>query len=573
MSEKRLFLAVALSLVTVVAWQYLFPPPVVDKATTEQNIVVEGEGEGEGLPEAELSEKVIPSVADTTQDPRLEALPPIEENQEKEVVVPVGKARYVFSNKGATLRSLTLDGYEEAGTGQLVELVTQREGSPWPFALVNSLGEETLGGVNWKVEKQVRAEGTEVTFRYRGPQGEGTKTFLIHPEDPTELKIEGVDETGRPLSVVLGPGILQPVEGKKKMRANRPSAVYRASGELEKLYGDKAKEASEVTGGGLEWVGLQDTYFASIFIPDIPLDKVSFDPMVREPSTEGHFSYHPLKEGEKVKKEKTKEYLLLLHPTADGVQGLLLMGPKEYDHLKSVGYSLEKLIDWGYFTFISRPLLWLLLWIHTNVVQNYGWAIVLMTILLKLILLPLTIKSHKSMKVMQTLNPKVQAIRKKYKGKMRDKKGRYNSDSQKKMNEEMQALYKAEGVNPAGGCFPMLVQLPVFFGFYRLLSTTIQIKGAPWFAHLASWSWIADLSAPDPLYILPLVMGGSQLLQQKQAPMSGDATQRAMMKAMPIAFTFFALTFPSGLVLYWLTNNILHIVQVGIYNKIAGQSS
>ena len=243
------------------------------------------------------------------------------------------------------------------------------------------------------------------------------------------------------------------------------------------------------------------------------------------------------------------------------------MGPKEYDRLQELGHSLEKLIDWGYFTFISRPLLWLLLWIHSNVVHNYGWAIVLMTILLKLILLPMTIKSHKSMKTMQVLNPKVQAIRKKYKGKMRDKQGRYNTDSQKKMNEEMQALYKAEGVNPAGGCLPMLVQLPVFFGFYRLLSTTIQIKGAAWFAHLGPWSWIADLSTPDPLYILPLVMGTSQLLQQRQAPMSGDATQRAMMKAMPIAFTFFALTFPSGLVLYWLTNNILHIVQVGIYNK------
>lgn len=573
MSEKRLFLAVALSLVTVVVWQYLFPPPVVDEAATDSNAVVVAEDKELFSPETTSTEDEVSPVAETASAPTLEALPSIEEDVEREIVLTVGKARYVFNNRGATLRSLTIEGYEEAETGELVELVTQREGTPWPFALVNQQGEETLGGVNWRVEKQPKAGGTEITFSYRGSMGEGNKSFLIHPVEPTELSIAGVDENGKPLSVLMGPGILQPVEGKKKMRANRPSAVYRASGDLERLYGDKAKEGSEITGGGLEWVGLQDTYFASIFIPTAPVEKVSFDPLVREPTVEGVYSYHPLKEGEKVKKEKSKEYQVVVHPTDNGIQGFLLMGPKEYDRLQGVGYSLEKLIDWGYFTFISRPLLWLLLWIHTNVVQNYGWAIVLMTILLKLILLPLTIKSHKSMKVMQTLNPKVQAIRKKYKGKMRDKQGRYNSDSQKKMNEEMQALYKAEGVNPAGGCLPMLVQLPVFFGFYRLLSTTIQIKGAPWFAQLGPWSWIADLSTPDPLFILPLVMGGSQLLQQKQAPMSGDATQRAMMKAMPIAFTFFAFTFPSGLVLYWLTNNILHIVQVGIYNKIAGKSS
>ena len=132
-----------------------------------------------------------------------------------------------------------------------------------------------------------------VSFRYRGAQGEGTKTFFIHHDKPLDLSIKGHDTGGKALSVLMGPGILQPVEGKKRMRANRPSAVYRAGGDLEVLYGDKAKEGSEITGRSLEWVGLQDTYFATIFIPRLPLDKVSFNPMVREPSEEERlfFSY------------------------------------------------------------------------------------------------------------------------------------------------------------------------------------------------------------------------------------------------------------------------------------------
>ena len=216
----------------------------------------------------------------------------------------------------------------------------------------------------------------------------------------------------------------------------------------------------------------------------------------------------------------------------------------------------------GWFKFLALPLLWGLRWIHDNVVANYGWAIILMTILVRLILFPLTHKSTVSMQKMQEVNPKVQAIRQKYRSKLKDKQGRPNAEMQRKMNEETMALYKAEGVNPAGGCLPMLLQMPVLFAFYNLLYAAIEIRHAPWML------WIQDLSAMDPYYVLPIVMGASQFLQQKMTPAAGDPMQRRMFAMMPIFFTILFLKFPSGLVLYWLTNNVLGIGQQLMYKRL-----
>jgi YidC/Oxa1 family membrane protein insertase len=156
----------------------------------------------------------------------------------------------------------------------------------------------------------------------------------------------------------------------------------------------------------------------------------------------------------------------------------------------------------------------------------------------------------------------MQAIRERYRPKLRDKQGRYNPDAQRQMNEEIMGLYRAEGVNPAGGCFPIVVQLPIFFAFYQLLSTAVELWRSPWAF------WIHDLTAPDPYWVLPIVMGLSQVVQQRMTPPPPDPIQRRMIQAMPIVFTIFSLGFPVGLVLYWLTNNILSIGQQAIYNSI-----
>ncbi len=229
--------------------------------------------------------------------------------------------------------------------------------------------------------------------------------------------------------------------------------------------------------------------------------------------------------------------------------------------MSSLPYGLEETVNLGFFKPLSLPLMWGLDWIYKNVVSNYGWAIILMTILIRILLFPLTHKSTVSMQKMQKLNPKIQAIRQKYKGKLKDKQGRPNAEMQRKMNEETMALYKTEGVSPAGGCLPMFLQIPVLFAFYSLLTASIELRGAPWIL------WIQDLSAKDPLYVLPIIMGASQFLQQKMTPAAGDPMQRRMFAMMPIFFTVLFLGFPSGLVLYWLTNNVLGIAQSYAYKR------
>jgi YidC/Oxa1 family membrane protein insertase len=154
------------------------------------------------------------------------------------------------------------------------------------------------------------------------------------------------------------------------------------------------------------------------------------------------------------------------------------------------------------------------------------------------------------------------AVRAKWRGKLRDKQGKMNFEAQRKMNEELRDIYSNAGVNPAGGCLPMLLQMPVLFAFYYLLIAAVELRGADWML------WIHDLSVRDPYYVLPLVMGGTQFLQQKMTPMAGDPMQRRIMMMMPVVFTIFFLGFPSGLVLYWLTNNVLQIIQQGVYNRL-----
>ena len=227
----------------------------------------------------------------------------------------------------------------------------------------------------------------------------------------------------------------------------------------------------------------------------------------------------------------------------------LFIGPKQYNLLKSIGYSLSKSIDFGIFAFLAIPLLQVLIFLH-GFVKNYGIAIIILTILIKLITYPLTKKSMVSMKNMQKFQPQIKAIKEKYKG-----------DAQK-INAATMELYKKEGINPMGGCLPMFLQIPIFFALYKSLMVAIELKNEPFFG------WITDMSLKDPYYITPILMGITMFLQQKLSPTGGgDDFQRKLFLAMPIIFTFLFLNFPAGLVIYWLTNNILSIIQQLIINK------
>lgn len=228
-------------------------------------------------------------------------------------------------------------------------------------------------------------------------------------------------------------------------------------------------------------------------------------------------------------------------------------GPKEYDMLKRYGYGLEHIVDFGFFSILARPLFWILK-IFYSISHNYGIAIIILTILVRIPFIPLINKGQRSMKKLQDIQPRMAELKEKYK-----------NDPQR-MQKELMELYKKHKVNPMGGCLPMLLQIPVFFALYKVLLISIELRSAPFMF------WIKDLSAKDPYFILPIVMGVTMVIQQKMTPSTMDPTQQKIMMIMPIVFTFMFLTFPSGLVLYWLVNNVLSIAQQWYMNrKVAKQ--
>jgi len=219
------------------------------------------------------------------------------------------------------------------------------------------------------------------------------------------------------------------------------------------------------------------------------------------------------------------------------------IGPKDHKLLSSIDPRLTDIIEYGFFTFIAKPMFLLLQFLH-NLIGNWGWAIVIITILIRVVLFPLTLKGMVSMSKMKELAPKMKELQKKYK------------DDKQKLNAHMMELYKKHGANPMGGCLPMILQIPVFFAIYRVLLNAIELKAAPWML------WISDLSLKDPYFILPILMGATMFWNQRVTPTTiTDPMQEKIMKWLPLVFTFFFVTFPAGLTLYWFTNNLLSVAQ------------
>jgi YidC/Oxa1 family membrane protein insertase len=295
--------------------------------------------------------------------------------------------------------------------------------------------------------------------------------------------------------------------------------------------------------GEIRWVALQDRYFMGTVIP-----KTSSEADMKLNLGQDNIL--------------TTTYVQPTPTISSGTQAVfdyeLFFGPKSVRVLKSLGFGLDKAVNFGMFDILAKPCLWLMNFLY-SFIPNYGVAIIILTILMKLLLWPLGTKSYKSMNEMKKLQPIMTEIREKYKG------------DKKRMNEEIMGLYKTYKINPMGGCLPMIAQIPVFFALYRMLYEAIELRHAPFFG------WITDLSAPDRLFrfdfsipfmeppygipVLTLVMGATMFLQQKMTPSPGDPGQAKMMMLMPVVFTFIFINFSSGLVLYWLTNNILSISQ------------
>ena len=376
---------------------------------------------------------------------------------------------------------------------------------------------------------------------FAGRDADGRGIQRVYTFDPAsylvqiEVRVQGIEPAlqtaglGLKLTERTPPG----VKNDRYAFVGFMSLVDGSLTKVSKIKGDKDRYHT----GDVAWEGFSDKYFLNCLIPlDNPRSSVVLDMPEAENGEPGGLW--------------TSRLIYNVKDHSEGGAGRfsysLYIGPKDLDILKAGGHSLQDAIDLGKFGFIAEPLLVVLKFFY-RYTRNYGIAIILLTVLVKALLYPLTRKQFRSMrkmqKEMQRLKPKMEAVREKHK------------NDKEKLNRELMELYRTHQINPLSGCWPVLVQIPVFFALYNALLHSIELRQAPFFL------WINDLSEKDPCYVTPIVLGLSQFLQQKMTPSTGDPAQQRIMMMMPLVFTFMFLYFPSGLVLYWLVNNIISIGQ------------
>jgi YidC/Oxa1 family membrane protein insertase len=563
--NRRLLLAASLSFALIVVWTMFVAPKPPAKplgapaapagqetpAATAPGVPAPGAPAAQATPAGPAAP--VPAAA----------VPPVAAGKEESVTLRTGSAEAVFSNRGAQLVSFLVA--DKAGQKAKLDLVRKRLDGLYPYGLTDAAhAPHPLNKALFVAEPA--PDGKSVIFRFSGPEGTAEKSFHFDDRGLLEVTVKLPGQKG--WGLILGPGIRNLTKDELKSRFEQRSAVYKA--EDVQVLDPQRFDTVEIPGSSLRWIGVEDTWFLAAAIPEKGVDRASVEPLLVQGADGEGARFLPVPAKDAItseQKDLPRELRVVLTAGGDEMALRSYWGAKSYETLKALPYGLEQTVNWGSLRLLVGPLLTGIHWLHDNVVSNYGWAIVLMTVLIKLALLPLTHHSMKSMKKMQLLNPKMQAIRTRYATKLKDKQGRPNLEMQRKMNDEMMALYKEHGVNPAGGCLPMLLQMPILYAFYRLLSTAFELRGAPWIL------WITDLAAADPHYVLPIVMGATQFLQVKLSPQTGDPMQRRMFMLMPLFMTILFVGFPSGLVLYWLTNNVLTILQQGVYNRLQQPSA
>ncbi|HWS72407.1 MAG TPA: membrane protein insertase YidC [Thermoanaerobaculia bacterium] len=544
--EKRIFLAVLISLAVLWSWAAIAPrlfpdsfkkPPAqtstVATATTATTASAPAPSASTSTATAApVSVVSAPAVAINPAAP----IAPVAASAVAETTVETPDFIARFSNRGAQLVSFQLRNFK-AKNGQLVELVKSREPSrtDYPFAIkaADSSIEQRANGGLYVLDDRTEGSNRVLEYRYAESDLSITKTFRIDSEYLFQFAVAMTPAV--PYRVEIGPGIrtLDPDE-KDSRYTMTGNGVYQIDGKLKDLNREKGGDNFNVFEQA-QYVGVEDNYFLAVMKPEksggATLRRV-------EMPTE---------------KDKRKELYAGLNATREGnVSGSAFFGPKVAVVLDR--YGLDKTLRFGTFGIIARFFLEALLWINKTT-KNYGFAIIVLTIVIKMVLYPLQHKWIVSMKKMQKIAPKMEQVKAKY------KKARSDPEQRQKMNTEMMKLYQAEGINPAGGCLPMLVQFPIFVGFYNLLAHSIELRGAPFIL------WIHDLSAKDPYYILPLLMTIAMFVQQWMTPTTADAGQRRAFMIVPIVFGWIFKEFAAGLVLYWLVQNVLTIVQQMVMNK------
>ena len=471
---------------------------------------------------------------------------------EQDVVVHTDLYRAVFSSAGGVLTSWTLKRHlsTDVKDPQPIELVADPEVSyPNPLAILteDSEANHAFSTVVYTVEggdldlSEFDPTGN-ITFWYQDPQtGASIAKRMTFSNDSYVVDVE-IETSGLtdPYIVNLGTNFGVTEWNEKSFIGINGPAIF-IDGEIDKT----SPEVEETREGLLSWVALQDKYFISALIPELSEEGIPAQGTVQLiPREEKLFSagvvVNPLQ-----------------GPQTSSYQ--LYAGPKSYNGLRELNVGLEDTIDFGWFIYgswalvraVALPLFSVLSFLY-DYTHNYGLAIILLTVGVKILFAPLTYKAYVSMKAMSKLQPKMMAIQKKYK------------DDKQKMNIEVMNLYKNEKVNPVGGCLPILLQMPVFISLFNILYMTVELRQAPFML------WISDLSSPDPFFVLPVLMGVSMFIQQKIQPTPMDPRHAKIMLMLPFFLTFIFLNFASGLVLYWVINNVLTIAQQYATEQILG---
>lgn len=530
--EKRLLMAMLLSMAVLLLIPFLYqrfeppPPPAVVETPEEQEV---GEQRAEPEPPPERVSRETPSSS--------EPLSPTQ-GQDRKIQVENDDMVLTWSSTGARLESVHLKRYSNE-SGEPIELLVQGLSEAFPRPMQLRLDDEELDlelatspfEVAGAAAGRVQAPA-QIAFSYRS-QGLLVEEEISIPGSGHTLDVRTrVELGGRPASysVLLGPGIGEAdPEGGASTDFWWPGVAYHAAGSMEKYEASDLAEGAHRIETAARWVAVDSKYFTCVVVGpgEIRAARLSAVSLAGVDGSEADET--PLVLGE-AEFRGTARYTLFL-------------GPKDQEELVLADPSLGDIIDYGWFDLLVRPLLYCLKLTYAYV-GNYGVAIIVLTFLINLALFPLRYKQIVSMKKMAELQPKVRSIQDRYKRMKR------TDPRRQQMNAEMMGLYKKHGVNPLGGCLPLVIQMPFLFAFYRMLDSSIELRAAPFMG------WIQDLSRHDPYYITPVVMGASMVVQQKMTPAAGDPMQRRMMMLLPVVFTFFFLNLSSGLVVYFLFSNL-----------------
>jgi YidC/Oxa1 family membrane protein insertase len=556
--EKRLLLAFLIFFVMIAAVQYFLPKPQPQPESQKPQATPQAQS----TPGTTAPLPTAPAAANT---PKPVAVPVKQAQGPTETVFENEYYRVTVTNRGAVVKSWVLKKFKD-NNGHDLDLVNPAVAADlgYPISMFTydpGLSKRINEGLY--VASATGAQSAPVTFEYSDGQLYVRKTF--RPDKgyvlglETEVALQGQGVTAFPQwpSGLGDQSTIASYSG-GKIDWYRNGAVEHKAAISGSFFtgGKKWIVGGDTITGPFDWAGTADQYFAAVFMPESPKDTtlVTLNAPIEIPRD-------PNKPDEA--KDKASVVGVAVGNPSGTTRARIFAGPKTVDVIESTqvrpgGSDLRGLTDWGFFGFIARPLFFWLRWTYQHWIPNWGWAIAFLTLIITMVLLPLRLASMKSSLKMQKIQPQMKALQEKY------KRFSLTDPRRAEMQKEMSELYKREGVNPVGGCFPMLLQMPFLFAFYSMLANAIELRHA-------NWLWIKDLSAPDPFHILPFIIIALMFLSQKSMPQAGmDPTQQKMLTFMgPIMFGFLSWSTAAGLSVYWMISTFLGYVQQIMINRSA----